>query len=145
MLSTHRTALLWPSATCTHCRVEERLLLVDGTGLMTPLEHTTHASVTKRARLAPESRPTGPRRARHARARPPTQKRQMTSAAQRGEEAPEKVEKAESSYGRGHHGRSGRWFRSGRLLSCRSTTVRLTEQGGVGEDGGRRLASLSVY
>lgn len=38
--STQRTALLCPSATWTHCNVADRPLLVDGTGLMTPLENT---------------------------------------------------------------------------------------------------------
>lgn len=41
--STHRTALLCPSATWTHCNAADRLLLVAGTGLMMPLQHThTH-------------------------------------------------------------------------------------------------------
>jgi len=43
--STQRTALLCPSATWTHCSVADRLLLVGGTGLMTPLEHT-HTSLS---------------------------------------------------------------------------------------------------
>lgn len=55
--STHRTALLWPSATCTHCKVDERLLLVVGTGLMTPLEHTSrHVSVITEPRMDTEQR-----------------------------------------------------------------------------------------
>ena len=48
MQSTQRTALLCPSATWTHCSVDERLLLVGGTGLMMPLENThthTHQQV----------------------------------------------------------------------------------------------------
>lgn len=60
MLSTHRTALLWPSATWTHCRVEERLLLVDGTGLMTPLQHTTHTSACSGWRRSGEGLNHGP-------------------------------------------------------------------------------------
>ena len=35
--STHSTALGWPSATWTHCSVDQRLPLEDGRGLMTPL------------------------------------------------------------------------------------------------------------
>lgn len=38
--STHKTAFPCPSATWTHCSVAERLLLVDGTGLITPLRKT---------------------------------------------------------------------------------------------------------